>query len=164
MSSEEKKKITQPEPTDNKQPGTRPENKSVPPQQNPPLSVREREHLTYLRILSEYNKAKDKRTNYKHYGFAFIIVSGLVFLALMFSLETKIEFLCLWIVTILYCVVVMIRADYRYHTFKEYLDIADEDDMEQEENEACEEDDPDSEQQKTGEGIQNEKHIQNTEK
>ncbi|MBR2177057.1 MAG: hypothetical protein IJ861_08955 [Clostridia bacterium] len=92
----------------------------------PPLSQSEREHLTYLRILEQYNEAKIKRTNYRRYGSAFIIISALVFLTLIFSLETKIEFLCLWIVVILYCVAVMIRADYKYHTFKEYLGIADE--------------------------------------
>ncbi len=92
----------------------------------PPLSQREQEHLTYLMVLNEYNSAKHKRTSYRKYGALTIIISGIVFLALIFSLETKIEFLVLWVISILYCVVVMIRAEYRYNTFKNFLGIADE--------------------------------------
>lgn len=92
----------------------------------PPLSQSEQEHLTYLAVLSEYNRAKAKRTNYRKYGAMFIIISGIVFLALIFSLDLKIEFLCIWVASIFYCVTVMIRAEYQYHTFKEFLGIADE--------------------------------------
>lgn len=92
----------------------------------PPLSQQEQEHLTYLAVLAEYNIAKRKRTNYRKYGAVAIVVSGVAFLALIFSLEAKIEFLCLWIVTILGCVAVMIRAEYTYHRFKVMLGIADE--------------------------------------
>ncbi len=96
--------------------------------ENPPLSQREQEHLTYLRVLRKYNDAKVKRIHYRRYGTLFILISAFVFLALMFSLSTKILFLCLWIVTVLYCVFLMIRADYRYHCYKEMLGIADESD------------------------------------
>lgn len=95
----------------------------------PPLSQREIEHLTYLKVYEKYNEFKEKRLNYRRYGSLFIILSAVVFLALMFSLESKIEFLCLWIVTILYCVAVMIRADYKYNMYKEMLGIADEFDI-----------------------------------
>ncbi len=92
----------------------------------PPLSQQEQEHLTYLMVLDEYNSAKRKRNNYRRYGALAIIISGIVFLALIFSLETKIEFLSLWVVTIIYCVAVMISAEYNYHRFKVFLGIADE--------------------------------------
>ncbi len=92
----------------------------------PPLSQSEREHLTYLMVLDEYNNSKQKRTAYRKYGALVIIITGIIFLALMFSLDTKIEFLVLWVISILYCVAVMIRAEYRYHMFKEFLGIADE--------------------------------------
>ena len=97
-------------------------------EENPLLSQREQEHLTYLRVLRKYNDAKVKRIHYRRYGTLFILISALVFLALIFSLSTKILFLCLWIVTVLYCVFLMIRADYRYHCYKEMLGIADEND------------------------------------
>lgn len=92
----------------------------------PPLSQREKEHLTYLMVLDEYNSSKQKRTAYRKYGALVIIITGIIFLALMFSLDTKVEFLVLWVISIFYCVAVMIRAEYRYHMFKEFLGIADE--------------------------------------
>ena len=94
--------------------------------QIPPLSQSEQEHLTYLAVLGEYNIAKRRRTNYRKYGALAIIISGIIFLALIFSLEAKIEFLCLWIITIIWCVAVMIGAEYNYHKLKEFLGIADE--------------------------------------
>lgn len=92
----------------------------------PALSQTEQEHLTYLSVYELYNDAKVKRTRYQRYGSLFIIISGLIFLTLMFSLESKIEFLCLWIVTIIYCVVLMIRADYKYNLYKDMLGLCDE--------------------------------------
>lgn len=94
----------------------------------PELSQREKEHLTYLMVMDCYNEAKIKRTNARRYGSLFIIISGSIFLTLMFSLEAKIELLCIWIATILYCVSVMLKADYRYQNFKEILGVADEND------------------------------------
>ena len=92
----------------------------------PELSQREREHLTFLRVLGDYNIAKQKRHNYRRYGAWFIIITGILFLTLIFSLDAKILFLCLWIISILGCVAVMIKADYDYEKLKEYLDYADE--------------------------------------
>lgn len=97
-----------------------------PPRSIPPLSQKEREHLTYLRVLNEYHQAKEKRIRYKRIGSVFIIVSALVFLALIFGLDSKIQFMCLWIIVIIYCVIVMVRADYRYNFYKEILEIRDE--------------------------------------
>ncbi len=92
----------------------------------PPLSQSECEHLTYLRVLGMFNEMKAKRRDTRKYGTLFIIFSGIVFLLLMFSLDAKIEFLMLWILTTIYCIFLMVRADYQYHTFKELLGIADE--------------------------------------
>ena len=85
-----------------------------------------KEHLTYLKIQEEYEDAKEKRLKYKRFGALFIIISGIVFLTLMFSLENKIAFLILWVISDIYCAVLMIRADYKYHKFAEYLGIDDE--------------------------------------
>lgn len=92
----------------------------------PPLSQREKEHLTYLKVLEQYQEAKIKRVRYKRVGSVLIVISALVFIALIFNLDTKIEFLCLWIVVVLYIVSVMIRADYRYDLYKGMLEIPDE--------------------------------------
>lgn len=85
-----------------------------------------KEHDTYLKIKEEYENAKRKRLSYKRYGALFIFVSAIVFLVLMFSLDKKIEFLVLWVITDFYCAALMIRADYKYHKFAEYLGVEDE--------------------------------------
>ncbi len=95
----------------------------------PPLSVREKEHLTYIMVTARFNEARNKRSSARKYGSLFIIISGIVFLTLIFSLDAKIETLCLWIITILFCVVYMIKADYNYYNYKEILGRADENDF-----------------------------------
>ncbi len=85
-----------------------------------------KEHETYLRIMEEYENAKRKRLVYRRKGAAFIIISGIIFLTLMFSLESKIEFLVLWVASDFFCAALMIKADYHYHKFTEYLGIEDE--------------------------------------
>lgn len=94
-----------------------------------PLSQAEQEHLTYLSVYEKYNDYKKKRVTWKRGGALFIIISGLVFLTLMFSLESKIGFLVLWIITIILCVAFMIRTDYMYNEYKNMLGICDEFDM-----------------------------------
>lgn len=55
-----------------------------------------------------------------------MFISGVVFLTLIFTLDNKITFLIFWIVTILYTVALMIRAEYKYHQFRGYLGLSDE--------------------------------------
>lgn len=88
--------------------------------------VENKEHITYSRIKKEYEEAKEKRLKYKRFGAMFIIISGIIFLTLMFSLENKITFLILWVITDFYCAALMIRADYKYHKFAYYLGVDDE--------------------------------------
>ncbi len=85
-----------------------------------------KERLTYLKIKEEYENAKEKRLKYKRFGALFIIISGIIFLTLMFSVDNKIAFLILWVITDFYCAALMIRADYKYHKYAEYLGIEDE--------------------------------------
>ncbi len=85
-----------------------------------------KEHLTYQKIKKGYEEAKEKRLKYRRYGAMFIIISGIIFLTLMFSLENKIAFLILWVITDFYCAALMIRADYKYHKFAYYLGVEDE--------------------------------------
>ena len=75
-----------------------------------------------------------KRENYRKYGTLFIIFSAIGFLALMFSLESKISLLILWVITDYICAALMIRAEYRYHEFALLLGYKD---TESEEDEAA---------------------------
>lgn len=86
----------------------------------------EREHRAYLRLCEKFEEYKVKRLQYRTAGTVFVIVSALVYLTLMFSLPHKIFFLILWIITILFCVALMLRADYLYNMYREMLGLPEE--------------------------------------
>lgn len=88
------------------------------------------EHQVFINVLQAYDEAKSKRDKYKKYGPLFVIISGIVFLALIFTLPRKIEFLILWVITDLICVALMIRAEYVFNQFKEILGIIKKEDEE----------------------------------
>ncbi len=79
------------------------------------------EHKVSQEVIKLFKEQKRKRDNYKKYGPLFILISGVVFLTLMFSLESKITFLFLWVASVLYCAALMIRAEYRYHQYAKML-------------------------------------------
>ena len=81
------------------------------------------EHQIYLNVMSEFEEAKTKRNKYKKYGPLIVVLTGVVLLSLMFTLDSKIEFLILWVVTIILCVALMVKAEYRYHRFRVILGI-----------------------------------------
>lgn len=81
------------------------------------------EHQVFLNVLLAYDEAKRKREKYKKFGPIFILVSGIVFLSLIFALESKIDFLILWIITDFYCAALMIRAEYKFYKFKKILGV-----------------------------------------
>jgi len=76
------------------------------------------EHQVYLNVLESFKRAKAKRKSYKKYGSMTVVISALVFMALIFSTDSKATFLCLWIATILYTIALMIRAEYKYYRLK----------------------------------------------
>ena len=92
------------------------------------------EHEVYENVLEAYEMYGKKRENYRKYGTLFIIFSAVGFLALMFSLESKISLLILWVITDYICAALMIRAEYRYHEFALLLGYKD---SELEEDEAA---------------------------
>ena len=96
--------------------------------------------LVFKNIAKAYEEAKRKREKYKKIGPIFVLVSGIIFLALIFTLENKITFLIFWVITILYTVALMIRTEYKYHQFRKYLGLIDEETGEEEstEDEAAE--------------------------
>ncbi len=97
----------------------------------------------FLRVAKAYEDVKKKRGNYKKYGPLAVLITGVVFLTLMFSMENKATFLIIWVITVLFTAALMIRAEYNYHKFRYYLGLADED---AEEDEEVEEEQKDMEQ------------------
>ena len=92
---------------------------------SPLSSQAEREHRAYLRLRQKYEEYKEKRIRYRTVGITFVILSALVYLALMFSLPSKVFFLIMWIITILACVALMLRTDYLYNMYREMLELPD---------------------------------------
>ena len=94
------------------------------------------EHDVCLKVIEIHKEWTEKREKYKKYGPLFIVISGVVFLTLMFSLESKIEFLILWVISIITCMSLMIRAEYKYHQYSKILGLINEDEeYDDEENE-----------------------------
>ena len=93
----------------------------------------------FRKVAKAYEEAKRKREKYKKAGPIFVGVSGVAFLTLIFTLENKITFLIFWVITILYTVALMIRAEYKYHQFREYLGLSKEESGNEEEETAEEE-------------------------
>ncbi len=81
--------------------------------------------LVFNNVAKAYEEARRKREKYKKIGPLFVLVSGIIFLALIFTLENKITFLIFWVITILYTVALMIRTEYKYHQFRKYLGLTD---------------------------------------
>ena len=88
--------------------------------------------LVFQNVARAYEEAKRKREKYKKIGPIFVLVSGIIFLALIFTLENKITFLIFWVITILYTVALMIRTEYKYHLFRRYLGLKEEETAEEE--------------------------------
>ena len=75
------------------------------------------EHKVSQNMIEEFKELERTRDKYKKYGPLFILISGVVFLTLMFSLDQKILFLILWVISVIYCAALMIRSEYRCHKF-----------------------------------------------
>ena len=107
----------------------------------------------FKKVAKAYEEVKRKREKYKKIGPIFVSASGVAFLTLIFTLENKITFLILWVITIFYTVALMVRAEYKYHQFRYYLGLTEEES--DKEDEAAEEatneseDDPPSDEQET---------------
>lgn len=105
---------------------------------NPLLTQHDIEHNTYLRVKYEYMEMKEKRDRINKTGIIFIAASAIVFLFLMFSLESKLFFLVLWIITILFVVAYLIRNEYKIYKLRVYLGYENEDDEEDNDDEESE--------------------------
>ena len=79
--------------------------------------------MVFYNVVEAYRDAFKKRENYKKYGPLTVIITGILFLTLMFTLDDKIMFLILWVVTDLYIVALMVRAEYKLHRFRVILGL-----------------------------------------
>ena len=95
--------------------------------ENLPVPTPEEEHLVYQRVEAAYKDAERKRRKYKKYGPLAILLSAIIFLALIIGLDSKIDFLILWVAAVLYCAALMIRAEYKCHKFRVMLGLTEED-------------------------------------
>lgn len=102
-----------------------------------PVTTQDKEHNAYLRLMHEYKAEYAKRERCIKVGVLLIVISAVVFLALMFSLDSKTFFLSLWIIFIISGIAVITRIDYRCYKYEKILGIRNtdkEDDLEKMKN------------------------------
>lgn len=97
--------------------------------------------MVFFNVVEAYLDAKKKRNNYKKYGPLTVVITGILFLTLMFTLDNKILFLILWVAIDLYMVALMVRAEYKLHKFRTILGL------EKDEEEEIEEEIEDTEEE-----------------
>lgn len=102
-----------------------------------PATTQDKEHNAYLRLMHEYKAEYAKRERCIKVGVLLIVISAVVFLTLMFSLDSKTFFLSLWIIFIISGIAIMTRIDYRCYKYEKILGIRNtdkEDDLEKMKN------------------------------
>ena len=102
-----------------------------------PATTQDKEHNAYLRLMHEYKAEYAKRERCIKVGVLLIVISAVVFLTLMFSLDSKTFFLSLWIIFIISGIAVRTRIDYRCYKYEKILGIRNtdkEDDLEKMKN------------------------------
>ncbi len=87
------------------------------------MSKHERERSDYIKLLKSYANFRKNYNSLVKGGFLAIVIIPIIFLLLMFSLEAKIVFLVLWIVSIIACAVFIIVIEYTDYHYKKMLDI-----------------------------------------
>ncbi len=87
------------------------------------MSKHENEQSVYIKLLKSYASFRKSYNNLIKGGFLAIVIIPIVFLLLMFSLDAKIVFLVLWIVSIIVCAVFIIVIEYTDYHYKKMLDI-----------------------------------------
>ena len=92
------------------------------------------EHKVSQNVIELFQELKLRRDRYKKFGPLFILISGVVFLTLMFILERKILFLIIWVISVIYCAALMIRSEYRYHKCSKILGLIEDEELEDEVN------------------------------
>lgn len=81
------------------------------------------EKLVYIKLLKSYANFRKSYNKLIKGGFLAILILPIIFLLLMFSLDTKILFLVLWIISIIACATFIIVIEYTDYHYKKILDI-----------------------------------------
>lgn len=103
-------------------------------------TVREmpQERRTFKKLQEQYGEFSRKRPQYIKYGLLSIFIIPIVFLVLMFSLESKLIFLVLWIISLIACAVFLIVVEYKDYWYRQLLGLNNEKESENtEEPEDC---------------------------
>lgn len=95
------------------------------------------ERRTFSKLQEQYEEFSRKRPIYIKYGLLSIFIIPIVFLVLMFSLESKLIFLVLWIVSIIACAVFLIVVEYKDYWYRQLLGLNDKESENLEETEHC---------------------------
>lgn len=94
----------------------------APPVQHP-VRTEAQQQKTFHQLTENYREFSRKRPQYIKYGLLSIFILPLVFLVLMFSLESKLIFLTLWIVSIIACSAFLIVVEYKDYWYRQLLGI-----------------------------------------
>lgn len=87
-----------------------------------------RERQTFKKLQEQYGEFSRKRLRYIKYGLMSIFILPIVFLVLMFSLESKLVFLTLWIISIIACAAFLIIVEYKDYWYRKLLGLDEEPD------------------------------------
>ncbi|GEM_PF-1224288 len=100
--------------------------------QEAPRAEKERgtpqERQTFKKLQEQYGEFSQKRPRYIKYGLMSIFILPLVFLVLMFSLESKLVFLTLWIISIIACAAFLVIVEYKDYWYRKLLGLDEEPD------------------------------------
>ena len=81
------------------------------------------ERQTFKKLQEQYGEFSRKRPRYIKYGLLSIFIIPIVFLVLMFSLESKLVFLTLWIISIIAFAVFLIVVEYKDYWYRKLLGL-----------------------------------------
>lgn len=87
------------------------------------LQTETQQQKTFLQLTANYKEFSRKRPQYIKYGLLSIFILPVVFLVLMFSLESKLFFLTLWIVSIIASAGFLIVVEYKDYWYRQLLGI-----------------------------------------
>lgn len=89
-----------------------------------------RQEALYDQFLKEYENYQAAYKKYIRGGLLAIVATAIIFMLLMFSMESKVVFLVLWIISILLSAAFLIYIEYKGYQYRRLLGIEEETDEE----------------------------------
>ena len=89
----------------------------------PALNIEAQKERVYRLILAEYQAYTQRRPTYIKAGLASILIIPMIFLVLMFSLESKIIFLVLWIISLIAIAAFLIYEEFKNYRYRNLLGL-----------------------------------------